>query len=524
MQKQLKHALHRLLDSDTRISLCKLQRGLEKESLRIDQHGRLAQTPHPAALGSALTHPYITTDYSEALLELVTPVHTDIERLLENLHHIHHFIYRQLRQEKLWVNSMPCITEGEQSIPIAQYGRSNSARMKEVYRRGLEHRYGKLMQTIAGIHYNFSLPDAFWRQWLPERSQTSMQQRISAQYFGLIRNFHRYSWLICYLFGASPAVCKTFLQGREHSLQALGSHSFFSPYATSLRLSGIGYSNNAQSDIQVCYNSLDAFVHSLRRAIQTSHPEYEKFGTRVNGVYQQLNTNLLQIENEFYAAIRPKRTTRSGESPSVALQQQGVQYIEVRSLDLNPFEAVGIDASCMHFMDILLLTCLLMDSPPIDAKESKIAAENHHRVVVDGRKPGLMLIDADHEKAFVDIAREILAQMRPLAELLDQANTTHAYTDSLTEQYAKIERPELTPSARVLGEMAEKNISFFEFAMQAAEKHERHFKQTTISPAILSAMQKHAAESHLKQHQIESQDSLSFDEFLRDYFERQNAS
>ena len=145
-------------------SLCKnglahhlgnLNRGIEKESLRVDADGSLAQTRHPDALGSALTHSFITTDYSEALLEFVTPVHTNVDDLLQNLFNIHHFTYQNLAQEKLWVNSMPCIVRGEEHIPIARYGASNVAQMKEAYRRGLSLRYGGLMQTIAGIHFNF---------------------------------------------------------------------------------------------------------------------------------------------------------------------------------------------------------------------------------------------------------------------------------------------------------------------------------------------------------------------------------
>jgi len=270
--------LHRLRARGLHRHLARLNRGLEKESLRVDENGALAQTPHPRALGSALAHPSITTDYSEALLEFITPTHTAIDALLRDLFDLHHFTYQNLAREKLWVNSMPCIVRGEEHIPIAHYGDSNIGRMKAIYRRGLRLRYGSLMQTIAGIHFNFSLPEEFWNEFAGDGDgdgdgdESTVRELKSVYYFALLRNFHRHSWLVCYLFGASPAVCKTFLQGRAHALDDLDSHSFYAPFATSLRLSNLGYTSDAQAGIDINYNSVDGFVASLRRAIQRRMP------------------------------------------------------------------------------------------------------------------------------------------------------------------------------------------------------------------------------------------------------------
>lgn len=166
-----------------------LKRGIEKESLRVRPDGTLATTPHPAPLGSALTHPLVTTDFSESQLELITGVQTNAEACIEELTQIHQAVYRAIGDELLWSASMPCRLPDEASIPIGLYGTSNVGRAKSVYRTGLSHRYGKRMQMISGIHYNFSMPD----------------KRTNDDYFGLIRNFRRNSWLITYLFGASPA-------------------------------------------------------------------------------------------------------------------------------------------------------------------------------------------------------------------------------------------------------------------------------------------------------------------------------
>ncbi len=524
--KKLQKILTALCDNGLAHHLGNLNRGIEKESLRVDADGILAQTSHPRELGSALTHPSITTDYSEALLEFVTPVHTDINGLLQELFNLHHFTYQNLDQEKLWVNSMPCIVRGEEHIPIARYGTSNIAQMKEAYRHGLSIRYGSFMQTIAGIHFNFSLPEEFWSEFLDTDNQDDIKDEKSSYYFALIRNFHRHAWLGCYLFGASPAVCKSFLHGREHTLDDFDASSFYAPWATSLRLSRLGYDSNAQGGIAVGYNSVQDFVASLRMAIRSPRPQYEKFGIKVDHEYRQLNANWLQIENEFYSVIRPKRVTNSSESPSRALWERGVQYVEVRSVDLNPFVAIGIDAECVRFFDMLLLYCLFSDSPEIGRLEWACAAENRQRVVLNGRRAELKLcIDSAHSPhapAFTDCARTLLENMRPLAELLDQVAGGEDYLSSLHAQLAKVEDPELTPSARIIREMSEQKFSFYEFAMGMTDAHEKMFKQTQMDAQTRDKMKAEAAHSHLQQKEIEENDTLNFDAFLADYFRRQN--
>ncbi|PCJ29042.1 MAG: glutamate--cysteine ligase, partial [Moraxellaceae bacterium] len=295
-------------------------RGIEKESLRVEPNGLLAQTPHPTALGSALTHPTITTDYSEALLEFITPTFTDVDAMLEHLEKTHRYTYQQLDNEKLWVNSMPCIMGDETNIPIAKYGSSNVGKMKHVYRHGLWHRYGRLMQTIAGIHYNVSMPDDFWPGYQKLLNNTDpLQSFISEQYFGLIRNFQRFVGLVIYLYGASPTVCGSFLKGRDHQLENFNDSTLYLPYGTSLRMSDLGYQNDAQSDLSISYNSLEEYVETLTTAIDTPHPAYEDLGTKNTNPekgteeYLQLNTNILQIENEYYGSIRPKRVANTGE-------------------------------------------------------------------------------------------------------------------------------------------------------------------------------------------------------------------
>lgn len=395
--------------------------GIERECLRVDSDGKLALTPHPRALGSTLTHPQITTDYSEALLEFITPTETDVADTLGDLERIHRFASSKLDGEYLWSPSMPCELPDEESIPIARYGSSMIGRLKYVYRKGLALRYGKTMQCIAGIHYNFSLPERLWpllRQ--AEGSELSERDYQSAAYIALIRNFRRYSWLLMYLFGASPALDAGFLRGRPSQLERLDEHTLYLPYATSLRMSDLGYQNNAQAGLTPCYNDLQSYIDSLRQAVSTPYPPYEKVGTKQDGEWVQLNTNILQIENEYYSSIRPKRVTYTGERPVQALAARGVQYVEVRCLDINPFLPLGIDLDEARFLDAFLLFCAFSDSPLLNG-ECSDATDNFLAVVKEGRRPGLQLQRRGQPVELQVWANELLERIADTAALLDRA-------------------------------------------------------------------------------------------------------
>lgn len=497
-----------------------IRRGIEKESLRITPQGRLAQTPHPEALGSALTHPSITTDYSEALLEFITGPATELAGTLDELDRIHRFVYPHIGDELLWTSSMPCVLEKDEGIPVARYGNSNVARMKTIYRIGLGHRYGRLMQTIAGIHFNFSLDDDFW-EWL--RAETASPLALgdfkTEQYFALIRNFHRNVWLLVYLFGASPALCGSFVAGRSHGLQPLGSGTLHAPWGTSLRMGDLGYQSNAQHSIDIPYNSLGDYVGALQRAITEPHPDYQRIGVRDGDDWRQLSTSLLQIENEFYATIRPKRTTRSGESPRRALEQRGVEYVEVRCLDLDPFEPTGIAPATARFADAFLLYCLLHRSPPSDGPERRLARENLLAVVNRGREPGLRLAAPDGSGvALRELGLRMLDDIAAIGALLDRSRNGVAYRDSIAAQRLKLEHPELTPSARVLEALGAEGNSFFRFAMAQSRRHREHFLARPLDTESRAHFERLARESLAAQRAIEDSDALPFEAYLANYY------
>ncbi len=522
MSSHLQTQLQALANPDARKLLSSIKRGIEKESLRISANGKLAQTPHPLELGSALAHPSITTDYSEALMEFITPVSSSIEGSLETLENVHSFVYQHLDDEILWSASMPCIVSGDRSIPVAQYGSSNVARMKTIYRYGLGHRYGRSMQAIAGIHYNFSMPQAYWDQaWLDAGRPGAITDYISERYLGLIRNFCRYSWLLIYLFGASPAVCSTFLKGRDnHQLQAFDEHghSLYLPYSTALRMGDLGYNSDAQKNLNVCYNSLDNYVATLHEAILQPHEDYKDIPSGRDGDYQQLNDSLLQIENEFYSPIRPKRVANAGETPLNALVRAGIEYIEVRCVDVSPFTAVGLDAEQIRFLDTFLLYCLLEDSPPCDEAEQEIQASNLEAVVNRGREPGLQLNNCSGAVSLHQWASELLTSMGPIAELLDSALDSSEYSASLNSQAAKVADPELTPSARVLREMREQNLPFFRLALSYSQRWAEYFRSRPLAPEIQATFERETRDSLAAQANIEQSDNIDFEQYLDNFF------
>ncbi len=522
LNNELSTRLHQLNANNRQQLLCGGLKGIEKESLRIAKDGFIAQTPHPKALGSALTHPYITTDYSESLIELITPPFAEVKDSLDYLRHIHQFVYQHLDNEILLGASMPCGIDGELSIPIAEYGSSNIGRMKHVYRHGLWHRYGRTMQSIAGIHFNYSVPEALWPVLhQQEYSPLSLEAFKAEAYFGLIRNFQRVGWLILYLFGASPAICKSFFNSRPALMaqfEEFDNSTLYHPYATSLRMSDIGYKSKNQANLKIDYNSIDGYVNSLGAAIATPYADYEKIGIQVDGQYRQLNCNILQIENEFYSTIRPKQITESGEKPTLALKRRGVCYVEMRSLDLDLFDPIGIDEDKAYFIEALLLSCLLQDSPKTSDQEHQVNNANQLAVAHFGRKPGLELQKGQQKMPLQDWATEILAAMQPVCAILDQDDAEKPYSSALAKHKLLVENPDLTASARILEKMTRLKQPFARFALNTSSEHAQHFKLNKLDKLKTQQFTEMAADSHIKQQELESQQQIPFDDFLKQYF------
>ena len=217
-----------LKQEDARLLVAGSKHGLERECLRIDEQGRLSERPHPTGLGSSLTHPYITTDFSESQLEYTTAPHRSFTGALRELEQLQAYTCRKLEGELLWPLSMPARLPPEDQIPIAYYGSSESGMKRTIYRRGLAHRYGRRMQTISGVHYNVSFGPALWKflRSLDHRqngSPSALRRFVSERYFAIARNFMRHAYVLPYLFGSSPVVDRSFPGNKIHRRSQLPS-------------------------------------------------------------------------------------------------------------------------------------------------------------------------------------------------------------------------------------------------------------------------------------------------------------
>jgi glutamate--cysteine ligase len=495
-------------------------RGIEKESLRMQADGFISQTDHPPALGSALTHPRITTDYSEALIELITPPCESPQLALSCLRDLHQITYQALAEgETLWPLSMPCMLDkDEDKIRLAEYGTSNLGRFKTLYRRGLGVRYGRRMQTIAGIHYNLSFPDVLWDAWRSETSSLdptqSKQDFISEKYFGLIRNFIRMTPMVIYLLGASPAVCACFLKDREHHLQELMQGTLFLPNATALRMGKLGYQNSAQRSLNIHYNCIKAYVAGLKSAIGDVYPPFTALGLNdENGEPTQINDHILQIENEYYSLIRPKQITRPNETPSAALEARGVAYVELRAVDLDPFTDIGISLDSALFLEALALYCLMTPSPTLLAEEEERIAKNQNHVVDQGRLAGLKIAIGHEHMNLTDWMTEHLSAIYPFAQLLDQAHGGNQYSASILEMQKRARDASLTLSAQVLQKT--KSEGSWGFGYQLAQRYADSLDATPLPEEVAAEYAQYAEQSRSRQTDIENSDTISFNTYIK---------
>ena len=530
--------------TDNLAALAGIGRGIDREALRVLPEGKLSEQGHFYQLGSALTHSQITTDYSETLLEFITPVSYSAEQSIAQLQDIQKYTFEHIQGELLWPMSMPCFVDDAEKISLAQYGTSNIGKMKTAYRQGLKNRYGSMMQVISGIHFNFSFSQQFWQvhftlhqkfnKYMTEKvshnnddkistSAACFEDFISERYFSILRNYKRFCWLIPYLFGSSPAICSSFLQGKEHKLPFKKSPfgALYLEYATSLRMSDLGYTSSEQSDLKICYNNLQDYVDGVQQAIKLKSKDFSGLGIKVNGEYQQLNDNVLQIENELYAPIRPKRVAKSGEKPSVALGERGVEYIEVRALDVNPFSDTGISLEQVHFLDIFITFCAFIDNQDLDCSAQQVHEKNMDDVVMRGRDPKLKLSDSDHlgnvnRKSIPQWGNELFEQMQKVATLLDKAYGTTHYSQAISREQAKINDSSLTPSAQLLEVINKQSLS--DYALKIASDYSKSAKLRDYQFYDQAFFEASVPNSHKAQDEIEASDTLNFDDFLTDYF------
>ena len=473
-----------------------IERGIEKESLRVSKEGFISDRQHPKGLGSSFTNPSITTDFAEALIEIVTPVYTDITQLYRKLESLHVFINENLEHgETLWPFSMPPKIKDESDINIATYGNTNLGQLKHVYRKGLAIRYGKTMQCVSGIHYNFSLSDESLKNLLG----ISNREEKDRAYLGLIRNFKRLFWFVLLEFGNSAVVDKTFVSGRKNDLDELNASDFCQKYATSLRMSDIGYQSQAQRNLDFKYNDLASFLEELKMGIIKPHPEFKKLGLQDKyNKYQQISNGILQIENELYDCIRPKRAGKSGERPYQLLKDHGIQYVEVRGIDLNPNSPLGITEDQIRVLDLLLIYCLINESPKMTDREKLIIEENDVTTIKFGRDNSSMVNYKSSEMPIIEARNYLINDLMLLAnEMRD-------------EEYVKA-----INSLKIKKNILNQDKSFHEVGLELSKNNST--KLNSLSNIYLDLCKKEASDSLIEFDRISGQDKISFEKFINSY-------
>ena len=496
-----------------------INRGIEKESLRVDSAGKISQKPHPKGLGSALTNPYITTDFSEALVELVTPTFNSAEECLEFLSDLHVFVNQNLEDESLWPLSMPCSIDSEEEIPIGNYGLSNQGMMKTIYRRGLSNRYGSMMQAIAGIHYNFSFSDNFLKI-LADSNSHNLKELKNEVYLGIARNFRRYGWLYLLLYGSSPITSKSFAANRSHDLDNLNSDDLYKANATSLRMGDLGYISHAQDNLNISYNSLKDYSSDLKNALKTTYQEYKELGEFKGGERIQLNDSIIQIENEYYSTIRPKRVCPSGERPINVLNDQGIDYLEVRCIDLNPNSFVGISREQVYFLDLLILYCFFTESPEILEDESKELFKNHKTIVNDGRDPGAKIKTLNGDVFVKEEAMRILDGMSEVATFMDEEvfKEGSIWSETVGNQKKIIENYDLSLSGSLLEEVNKSGLTFQEYGLGISLAHKKQMNDLETDND--NEFRNKASESLKSAKKLEEEHQISFENYLEEFLNK----
>lgn len=397
-----------------------INRGIEKEFFRVSHDGKISKKSHPESLGSALTNKFITTDFAEAQIELVTPVFQNIDELYNFLLSLHVYVSKNInKKEIIWPFSMPPAIENEADINLGYYHKSNIGLLKHVYRKGLRVRYGSIMQCVSGMHYNFSLDTSSLEKLTNDKSRSSLDEA----YLGLIRNFKRMFWFVLSEFGQTNIVDKSFVKNRSHRLDKLNDNDMYLKYATSLRMSDIGYVSDAQRNLNIKYNSLDGFLRKIKDAITVPYSEFQQKKLKdADGEYHQISDGIIQIENEYYDSIRPKRSSFDSSRPYDLLKKNGIEYLEIRGIDIDPHELTGISKHHIALLDLILIYCLIIPSPKISKEEKLEIDKNDEATIYEGRNEGTRIFYNSEYRYLVEEKENIYESLEKLASFFKDSN------------------------------------------------------------------------------------------------------
>lgn len=321
----------------TKQELLKGNFGVEREGLRVDQIGKLSEKPHPVIFGYKMCNPYITTDFSESQLELITPAFSSTKETYKFLNALYDIVSMELEDEYLWPQSMPAIIPEDKDIPIAEFCGCEEGKIAREYREELLLKYGGKKQLISGIHYNFSFNENIIKKLYENSDKNSDYKTFKDNiYLKVTRNYLRYRWLLIYLLGCTSVVHESYNEDCVKELNEISKDSFSNEGALSYRNSECGYKNK-----------IDLF------------PSYDSVGEYVNSINKFIDEDFIDSHKELYAPIRLK--AKDPKSLLKSLVSDGINYLEYRSIDINPFEKGGISLDDLYFINLFNIFLLIED-------------------------------------------------------------------------------------------------------------------------------------------------------------------
>lgn len=421
--------------------------GLEKENVRVTEDGKLALTPHPKAFGDKDRNPYIKTDFSESQLEMVTPVCNTIEDVYSFISNLNKVVSLELIKngEYLWPQSNPPILPNEDEIPIAKLANKED----ELYRENLSKRYGKKKQVISGIHYNFSFKEEFMQLLYKElKVKEDFRTFKDNMYLRMTRNFQKYNWLLIYLTGASPVFHESYMDEIKENGDKLDCDSYYIKGDTSLRNSYYGYKN--KKDFCVSYNSIEQYANDIRNLV---------------------NDKEIQSAKEYYNPIRLKSL---GSSDMIGnLLTKGIDYLEVRLLDLNPLNLQGISKETLYLVHLFMIYTLLKENHSITCKDQKEFFKNYEIVAVSGRNENTVIYENGVPVLLKDKGRELLEEMNEIIDLLFSNN--REFKEVIENSLEKINNSKNTFSEELLEDIKEEG--YIAFHMRKTKEYLEDFKK-----------------------------------------------
>ena len=483
--------------------------GIEREGLRVT-HNKLSDTMHPKLLGSSLTNKFITTDFAETQLELITHPLATKKNVINFLEDLHFFVHREIEDE-IWPFSMPPYIEKESDIEIADFGNSNSGLFRKTYRRGLSHRYGRFMQSISGLHLNYSFSNSLIQSILEQCSLPDDINTRSEIYLKALRNIQKNNWLLLYFFGCSSFISKNFYNDKLNLLNH--KDSYYLPDSTSLRMSELGYQNQNQSGHHVSFDTLDEYCNDLLNLTEALSDKYESIDLFRDGQHQQLNQNFLQIEAEYYASCRPKSDVSQEGRPINILKSNGINYLELRSLDINPFSNIGIDAQTIGFLEAFLIYNCLSECTYLSSKSAEELKRNDLEVSKNGRSKFTKLLKNNSDISLYDEGSRILDGMSDISQALGHDQSFLEYYRSMLRDSSK------TLSGRFALKTFEEDLEIEEFGYSLSKTYKDYFhKYNPKAKNFIEIIKSEVKRSEEEKKDIDLETQVSFHDYLKKYY------